>query len=134
VDWKESPGESLAMIAFRDLAQKEDLMKLDRPCSRPACRHPTRSSGCAGMTDRKFLPAVMLGALMTLVFAGLPAAAKTAQPSGTVRAACAADIRTLCAGIQPGGGRIRQCMREKRDQLSQGCKRALIAARDRSRR
>jgi hypothetical protein len=98
------------------VAQKEDLMKLDRT------------------TDRKFLPAVMLGALMTLAFGDLPAAAQPARPSGAVRAACASDIRTVCSGVQPGGGRIRQCMREKRDQLSQGCKGALIAARNQSRR
>jgi len=109
-------------------------MKLDRPCSRPACRHPTRISGCAGMTDRRFLPAIMLGALVTLALGALPAAAQTARPSGTVRAACAADVRALCGGIQPGGERIRQCMREKRDQLSQGCKSALVAARGQSRR
>jgi hypothetical protein len=109
-------------------------MKLDRPCSSPASRHPTEVSGHAGMTDRKFLPAIMLGALMTLASGGLPAAAQTPPPSGAVRAACAADIRAHCAGVQPGGGRIRQCMREKRDQLSQGCKRALVAARGQSRR
>jgi hypothetical protein len=116
------------------LVQKEDLMKLDRPCSGSARRHPAGISGHAGMTDRKCLLAIMLGALMTLAFDGLPAAAQTAPPSGRVRAACAADIRALCAGVQPGGGRIRQCMREKRDQLSQGCKRALIAGRGQSRR
>jgi hypothetical protein len=35
----------------------------------------------------------------------------------------------LCAGVFPGGGRIKQCMIEKRDQLSEACKTALLAAR-----
>jgi hypothetical protein len=109
-------------------------MKLDRSCSRPGYRRPTRISVYAAMTDPKFPPVLMLVALMTLAFGGLPAAAQNAPPSGTVRAACAADIRAHCAGVQPGGGRIRQCMREKRDQLSQGCKSALVAARGQSRR
>lgn len=46
-----------------------------------------------------------------------------------VREACMADIRALCGDIQPGGGRIAQCVRGKRDQISQGCKAALLAAR-----
>jgi arylformamidase len=31
----------------------------------------------------------------------------------------------LCAGVQPGGGRIRDCMKEHRAQLSAGCKMAI---------
>jgi len=46
-----------------------------------------------------------------------------------VRAACASDIRALCAGVTRGGGRIVQCMQQKRDQLSDGCKSALASAR-----
>lgn len=39
-----------------------------------------------------------------------------------VRSACGADIRTLCAGVPPGGGRIVQCIASKAASLSQGCK------------
>lgn len=46
-----------------------------------------------------------------------------------VRQACMADIKSLCDGIQPGGGRLQQCIRGKRDQLSQGCKTVLMQAR-----
>ena len=56
-----------------------------------------------------------------------------AQPdpalSQAVRAACAADVRSLCTWVLPGGGRIVQCMRDKRDSLSEGCRDALAAAR-----
>jgi hypothetical protein len=56
-----------------------------------------------------------------------------AQPdpalSQAVRAACAADVRSLCTWVLPGGGRIVQCMRDKRDNLSEGCRDALAAAR-----
>ncbi|MET4802174.1 hypothetical protein ABIA96_004764 [Bradyrhizobium sp. LB11.1] len=38
------------------------------------------------------------------------------------RSACGADIRTLCAGIQPGGGRIVQCIASNAASLSPGCK------------
>ncbi|MET4071205.1 type IV secretory pathway VirB10-like protein [Bradyrhizobium sp. S3.2.6] len=39
-----------------------------------------------------------------------------------VRSACGADIRTLCAGVQPGGGRIVQCVASNAASLSPGCK------------
>lgn len=38
---------------------------------------------------------------------------------------CKTDVETLCAGVQPGGGRIGQCLREKADQVSAPCKNAL---------
>src|SRR5262245_59248919 len=67
----------------------------------------------------------------------------TSQPSGAepdpalsqaVRAACAADVRSLCAGVLPGGGRIVQCMRDKRDSLSEGCRDALAARQSQTRK
>lgn len=56
----------------------------------------------------------------------------TAHGAGThpaVRDACAEDLRTLCSGIEPGGGRLRQCLQEHRDQLSAACQAALARAR-----
>jgi hypothetical protein len=71
---------------------------------------------------------LILGWLVILAFA-LPAAAQTSPPpNSTIRQACSADVRTLCAGVMRGGGRIKQCMMEKRDQLSQACKDGLRAA------
>jgi hypothetical protein len=48
---------------------------------------------------------------------------------GAMRRACADDIAKLCPGVQPGGGRIGQCMREHRDALSDTCKSAMMNAR-----
>ncbi|MEZ2146288.1 cysteine rich repeat-containing protein [Bradyrhizobium sp. DN5] len=39
-----------------------------------------------------------------------------------VRSACGADIRTLCAGVAPGGGRIVQCISSNAASLSPACK------------
>ncbi|GLK72375.1 hypothetical protein KHC23_19575 [Ancylobacter dichloromethanicus] len=45
-----------------------------------------------------------------------------------IRAACEADIRSTCPGVQPGGGRILQCIKANPDKISQPCKDALVAA------
>lgn len=42
-----------------------------------------------------------------------------------VRSACSADIRTLCAGVAPGGGRIVQCISSNAASLSPACKEVL---------
>jgi len=47
-----------------------------------------------------------------------------AEPGG-LQGACKSDLQSLCAGVQPGGGRIRDCMKEHRAQLSAGCKMAI---------
>jgi len=39
-----------------------------------------------------------------------------------VRSACSADIRSLCAGVAPGGGRIVQCIASNAASLSPACK------------
>jgi hypothetical protein len=89
----------------------------------------TPARGTKPMTERNILRPIMLGVLMTAAPAVLPAAAQTATPAvAQARAACAADVRTLCSGVTPGGGRIVQCLREKKDRVSDSCKAALTAA------
>lgn len=48
--------------------------------------------------------------------------------AASVREACAADYQKLCAGTQPGGGRVAACFKQNADQLSQQCRSALSAA------
>ena len=64
--------------------------------------------------------------LRTLVIAiGVTIPTLALAQQGSVRAACMNDIKTLCGDVQPGGGKIRGCIREHRAQLSDGCKGAL---------
>jgi hypothetical protein len=44
---------------------------------------------------------------------------------GPMHGACMNDVKSLCGSIQPGGGRIRDCMKEHRTQLSNTCKVAI---------
>jgi cysteine rich repeat protein len=74
---------------------------------------------------------------------GAPAAAGGAAPAATttvivlrpmlpreelfvMRSACGGDIRTLCAGVAPGGGRIMQCVANRAADLSPACKDVLV--------
>jgi len=43
-----------------------------------------------------------------------------------MRSACGGDIRTLCAGVAPGGGRIMQCIANRAADLSPACKDVLV--------
>jgi hypothetical protein len=47
-----------------------------------------------------------------------------AEP-GPLQGACKNDMKALCGSIQPGGGRLRDCMKEHRSQLSDTCKVAI---------
>ncbi|HEX4863646.1 MAG TPA: cysteine rich repeat-containing protein [Acidimicrobiales bacterium] len=67
-------------------------------------------------------------ALAVLGYAAqVPASAQSA-PIEAARAACSADLQQLCAGVQPGGGRMLACLKEHRDQVSPACKRAVMSA------
>ena len=46
---------------------------------------------------------------------------------GAARQACAADIKQLCAEVEPGDGRLKACVKENFGQLSASCQTALIS-------
>ncbi len=60
-----------------------------------------------------------IAAILALTFTG------SAHAAGEMHAACLQDIKTLCAGIKPGGGAIRECMHVHKEQISEGCKVAI---------
>ncbi len=61
-------------------------------------------------------------ALIAAIVALSPAAYAT---EGPMKGACKADVQALCSGVQPGGGKIAHCLKEHREQLSEGCKSAM---------
>ncbi len=52
------------------------------------------------------------------------ARADDAAAMAVLRAGCTADVQRLCAGVQPGGGRIIACLKQHQDALSDQCKQA----------
>ncbi len=63
-----------------------------------------------------------------------PAPAMTPPAAGSgrfaaIQQACAGDFQTLCPGMQPGDGKLGQCIRANRDKLSSGCSSAMAAMR-----
>ena len=57
-----------------------------------------------------------------------PSASPAPPPSpNAVRAACEGDVPKVCPGVQPGGGRIVQCLVQHQNEVSEACKQALKA-------
>lgn len=61
-----------------------------------------------------------------------PAATGSAAPASASESAqngfltyCAPDIQRLCPGVSAGGGRIKNCLMGKKEQMSVGCAQAL---------
>jgi hypothetical protein len=62
-----------------------------------------------------------IGAIMLL-----SATSGTAQQP--VAKACAGDVKTQCAGVQPGEGRVKACIKSKFKDLSAPCQAVLVKA------
>ena len=43
---------------------------------------------------------------------------------------CKADIERLCPGLKPGGGRIKDCLKTHKEEVSVGCAQALRAMKE----
>ena len=70
----------------------------------------------------KILAPVLGTALMLL------GSAASAQEARVIAQACAGDIDRLCAGVPPGEGRIKACMKAHISQVSAPCFDALLKA------
>jgi hypothetical protein len=65
----------------------------------------------------------MIAMRSVVVAAGLAVAVLLlGAPGPLADSACLNDIKAMCGNVQPGGGRIRDCMMEHRTNLSPACK------------
>ena len=81
------------------------------------------NAGRIANVSRQLLPLAM-AAVVFPAAAAQSAQAGSSPSMDALRAACADDARKLCAGVQPGGGRIVACLKDHKDALSDSCKRA----------
>ena len=75
------------------------------------------------MSTTKF---VIFAAILLLSATG--AMAQMRQGAMAVAQACKPDIRQFCSNVPPGGGRIKACMKEHLQELSEPCKKGLFQA------
>jgi Cysteine rich repeat len=54
---------------------------------------------------------------------GVPATAQAGLED--IRTYCMSDLKRLCKGIEPGGGRLIQCLKGHKKEMSVGCAQAL---------
>lgn len=72
-----------------------------------------------------------MGRLFGLALGGalmLAAGQSSAQDAMTIARACASDIDRLCAGVPPGEGRIKACIKAHITELSAPCFDTLLSA------
>jgi hypothetical protein len=57
--------------------------------------------------------------------AALAAETQMEKELTALRTYCRSDVERLCKGIEPGGGRIKQCLMAHKEEMSVGCAKAL---------
>jgi hypothetical protein len=95
-------------------------------CKPPHAPVPNPEFGDKPMTARTTL-------LVLLMAASLPAFAGGSELDAEINALrnyCKADIERLCPNVQPGGGRIKDCLMANQDQMTVGCAKALKQLKD----
>ncbi|WP_315738624.1 MULTISPECIES: hypothetical protein [unclassified Bradyrhizobium] len=112
------PGGAAALQCL-----EQNKAKVSAPCAQAMAA----SSGGAASTGTSTATAAVASPAATTT-AGPAAPALVLRPLRPleelriVRAACGADARALCSGIEPGGGRIAQCLAANAGALTPGCK------------
>ena len=67
------------------------------------------------------------GAAVVLATLALAACA-AAQGTRGERGACREDYKKFCAAVSPGGGRVKQCLADNIDKLTEACKASMASA------
>ena len=59
---------------------------------------------------------------MPFFFAAVAIVVAAGAARADVKTDCASDVKSYCAGIEPKGGKLRDCMAQNRAKLSNTCK------------
>jgi hypothetical protein len=78
------------------------------------------------MTERRRLLVTPLFVAIAMLL--LPCSTVLAAELRGVAKACVGDVKTQCAGVKPGEGRIRECIKTHVKDLSEPCQKFLLKA------
>jgi hypothetical protein len=107
---------------------EQNKSKVSAPCQQAV---GAASGGPATSAAGEASPAAPATAAPAGAPAAAPAPALVLRPLRpreelfVLRSACGGDVRSLCGGVQPGGGRVVQCLATKAASLSPACKEVL---------
>ena len=60
--------------------------------------------------------------------AALSLGASSADAASALAKACAKDVKSVCADVKPGGGKLKACVKEHFSELSTDCQVAIVKA------
>lgn len=99
-------------------------MLLPRHFERAAIVQTSTASKSATPNRGCLMSRSTLARLVCAAAAALSGLAYAQAAANILTAGCADDLQKLCAGVQPGGGRIIACLKQHKDSLSAQCKQA----------
>lgn len=80
-----------------------------------------------------FKRALSVALVVTPLLFATQAQAEDPAAAESKKGACREEIKKFCADVKPGGGRIHQCLNKHENELSQACRDARTAAREKAR-
>ena len=80
------------------------------------------------MTERRHVVAVTGPLFLVVAMLLLPCSMVVAAELRGVARACISDVKTQCAGVNPGEGRIRECIKTHLKDLSEPCQTVALKA------
>ena len=67
-------------------------------------------------------------AITSSLFLGIALLLPSSMASAELTGACLKDAKAMCPGVEPGGGKIRECLKTHIKDLSDECKDVLVKA------
>ena len=67
-------------------------------------------------------------AITSSLFLGIALLLPSSMASAELAGACLKDAKAMCPGVQPGGGKIRDCLKTHLKDLSAGCQAVVLKA------
>ena len=103
-----------------------DIYLIEAGCQKHHCAIGMANGDSAhdGLQGRKMLIRFLSAGLIASCLIVAPAKTQ-AQGLEDLRTYCVSDIKRLCKGVKPGGGRLLQCLKANKKGMTVGCAQAL---------